>query len=227
MPGKTTSSGSKSSTCSCKTVYVESEIISFCKKELFKQYVREAINNEMFWRDIFDNFRIETRVDNHLNGKVPKMVKDNVEYLLPGLVAKQLSEQLPTFLRQNAEMQRILGEHSKHLNQELEATARQHLKRIVEEEHYHEVNKAFFDAVRARADAGLEEVRKDGKNAIAQMRADCDGQLSHFTDTVGRLDGYEQRTLELEASMSRMMWGWGITTTLLGGTICYLLARRH
>jgi hypothetical protein len=156
--------------CSHKTVYVESEFSAFCQKEAFKQYVRDAINSELFWRDLFDKYRIESKIDTHLSDKVPKLVRENVTYSLPGLVAKQLSEQLPTFLNQNVEMQRILTKHSQRLNTSLEETARRHLERIVHEDTYHEVHKAFFDAIDARADEKIRVIGQNGRDAIIQMQ---------------------------------------------------------
>ena len=218
--------------CSHKTVYVESEFSAFCQKEAFKQYVRNAINSELFWRDLFDKYRIESRIDTHLSDKVPKLVRDNMTYTLPGLVAKQLSEQLPTFLNQNADMQRILSEHSQRLNTSLEETARKHLERIVNEDHYHEVNQAFFNAIDARADEKIRVIGQNGRDAIIQMQRECNQSLQRFTEQVGKLDSYERRTKEVETKCSdlqnrtsNMMWGWGITTLLLGGAIGFLLSR--
>lgn len=227
---KTIITMSQTHICPCRSVPVETEIISFCQKEMFKSYVRDAINNEMFWRDIFDRYRVESRVDNHLSSKVPQLVRDNVTYTLPGLVVEQLGKQLPTYLNQNIEMQRILTDHAQRLNQTLETSARTHLQKIVNEDQYHEVHKAFFDAINSRTNTVINEIKQNGQTAINMMQQQCDQRLSHFSEQVGKLDGFERSTKELEQKVSNLeyrtsslLWCWGLTVGVLGGIIFHLM----
>lgn len=228
-------------TCTCnKSNNLESELVSFCQKEIFKGYVRDAVNTQMFWNNFWEHNRIESRVDNHLLSKVPGMVRENVtsnlDSKLAGLIATELAKQLPTYLNQNVQMRQILEDHAKLLNQNLETIAHDHLLKIVNEDNYHLVNKAYFDAFEARTKAAISEFDKhansaidmfdrNGRNAITEMNRNCNETLSNFTQLTQKLDDNERRFGKLENHASNMMWTFGFTTTILSGITIFLLLK--
>lgn len=265
--GKTTSSGpgtgssASSSSCSeCKTdSNFSTEIVAFCQKEAFKTYVRNAVNDQMFWRDILQQLQIDNQVktalananisgqvQGHLDRanitqRVREQVDDKLKAQISGLVVTELLKALPNMLRDNAQMQQILGQHSAELTVQLGEVARQHLEQIVNEDQYHQVHQAFFNAVDQRANDAIAQFNQKGNQAIAQMKADCQANLQQFNQQMGQVGtclgdvsnlkkdvaDLRRQNEKLETEGTVTFWGWMITSVALGSTLAYLLATRR
>ena len=55
----------------CNLVNINGQIVAFCKTNDFTNYVRQSINNEMFWRDLLQRYSITDMVQSELNNKLP------------------------------------------------------------------------------------------------------------------------------------------------------------
>src|SRR5580704_10151818 len=83
-------------------------LIQFCQEENFKKYVRNAINDELFWRNIFQQFQLDSEVESkvkkhtstfkeEIRNEVREKLLDYTQNL-SGQIARELNNQVPTFL---------------------------------------------------------------------------------------------------------------------------------
>jgi ElaB/YqjD/DUF883 family membrane-anchored ribosome-binding protein len=178
--------------------------------DLLKSYVKNIINNELFWKDLLQSNQINTeiklkinealrekvddkiskldnkisklndKINDKINDKVNNKIRDNIPILvndyvslkvptiisehlmnkLPKLIVDQLIKEIPIFLKNDSIMNKILLDHSSSLNMELDKFARAYLEKIVHEEEYHLINKAFFNALDDKFNSMLKEKSK-------------------------------------------------------------------
>ena len=140
----------------------ERDIRDFCQKDVFKQYVRNAVNDEFFWREVFNNYRVGNLVESKLSDAIPNRVNGYLNNVLSGLVAKEIINQLPNIVNSNYQMKQLLAEHSQNLHKSLEEAARKILKQIVNEDQYHEVNQEYFKAFENRTNASIQTFNRNG-----------------------------------------------------------------
>lgn len=124
----------------CEVVNINGQLVAFCQTTDFKTYVRKAVNDELFWRDILNTYSISSMVQNELNNKLPTQVKsetllvvnkmvseqntkvsDQLESYtriqIPSHVSKALQDQMTGFLNNHVQMNQILAQHSENLKQ--------------------------------------------------------------------------------------------------------------
>ncbi|XWV26962.1 hypothetical protein QJ857_gp0087 [Tupanvirus soda lake] len=186
-----------SSTCH---INVNDTIVSFCQGSSFKNYVRQAINDEMFWRDLFTNMNLNNNIDNRLVTKIPDHVKRELERILPemmrtryldyivnqfpGQVSKEINNQIPNYLNNNYQMQQILDTHKSSLKQQLESTVRDILDRISNDPKYQEVVEAHLQTI---DNNGTQKIKEISNNAYAQLksiRSDFNQELDRMKNEV-------------------------------------------
>lgn len=198
-----------------KSFKTEKEIAAFCKKEIFKQCVRQAINDELFWKDILQKYSVASIVREEMAREIPGKVKTEVGYIVPDLVekklnnfianplaahiAKELNNQVPAFLANNYQMQQILASHSTNLNGILERAANDILNRIVHDPTHHELAQQHLQAIDAKGEAKIAEVNTrcqqmmvdHGYNfntQVSAMKKQCDAELSELKDKLQKME---------------------------------------
>ncbi|XWV25624.1 putative ORFan [Tupanvirus deep ocean] len=195
-------------------INVNDTIVSFCQGNSFKNYVRQAINDEMFWRDLFTNMNLNNNIDNRLTSKLPDQVKRELERILPDMmrtryldyivnqfpnqVAKEINNQFPSYLNNNYQMQQILDTHKSSLKQQLESTVRDILDRISNDPKYQEVVQAHLQAIdyngtqkikeiSDNADSQLKNIRNDFNQELYRMKNEVNSNLSNLSSQLSEL----------------------------------------
>lgn len=172
----------------------DDKIVAFCQGVNFKSYVRQAINDELFWRDVIARLNLTDAIDAKLTSKLPGQVKSELERILPDMlqtrlnqymlqhfsaqVAKEINTQMPGYLGNNHQMQQILEAHKTTLNQQLEAAAREILNRVVNEEQYHVTTNAHLAAIDQKGVQALAENNEKATQQRTNIKTAFDGELS-------------------------------------------------
>jgi len=194
------------STQSCKLVNINGELVAFCQTSDFKNYVRDAVNNEMFWRTLLDTWRIDSKIKDEVNNQLSntnkvrdiaksealtvsdKLVKDQLNnYTLiqiPSHVSKALSEQVTGFLNNNSQMNQILAQHSQNQNQLLYNSATETLNRVANEPQYHVVTNAHIEAMTNRFNENLQVIDKKAHAELLNRENTFNNQLKEFNQKV-------------------------------------------
>ena len=225
----------------CSLVNVNGQIVAFCKTNDFTTYVRQAINNEMFWRDLLQRYSITDMVQSELNNKLPNQVRveaqkviredmDNYTRIqLPSHVAKSLSEQISGFLNNNSQMNEILSKHSSSLNQQLTSSATNTLNRVTNEEQYHLVTSSHLKNMEQRFDnwiIGLnkrateleKEITIKFNSNLESMKQQVANELQTLTDTT-------KTVTRLEQEISTLKWALGLLGVGTVGIFIYTLTK--
>jgi len=185
----------------------EDEMIGFCRRSTFKQYVREAINDELFWKQIFNDMRINNQVDTALSDKVPERVRNYLTDYLPAKVTQEIMHQLPNVVSNNYQMQQLFQTHKEQLKSALDSAASTILAKIVDEDQYHEVNRAYFVAFNNRADKTIDLYKERAQRAITEMQTKCDRDLKDLHTQLVRFQTLQNRVDSLRAEVTGLSYG--------------------
>lgn len=172
-------------------------ITNFCKEDAFKRYVKDAINTELFWRDILQgNFgnNIDTKIDNKVSNfknKIENSVRDIIDkkiesYTIKELptnvaneVEKQVGRQLPNsltnYLNNNSDMKRILELQITNLTTVLYNSAKETLDRLTNEPQYHEITNSHMNNI-------IKRCNDSADFQLLQNTNNFNAQLSHQTN---------------------------------------------
>lgn len=194
------------STQTCKLVNVNGEIVAFCQTSDFKKYVRDAVNNEMFWRTLLDTWRIDSKIKDEVSNQLSnthkvrdivkieahsvteKLVKNELDnyttFQIPSHVSKALSEQITGFLNNNIQMNQILTQHSQNQNQSLYNSAMETLNRVANEPQYHMVTTAHLGAMDMKFNENMKCIEEKANNELVRHRNSFNIQLHEFTTKV-------------------------------------------
>ena len=201
------------------------DIVSFCQGNSFKRYVRQAINDEMFWHDLFNNMNINNNIDNRLAVIIPEKVKYQLESILPnmmetrylnyitnrfpGQVAKEINNQFPIYLDNNYQMQQILDIHKKSLRQQLESNVREILDRICLDPKYQEVVNSHLATINHNAKQKIDEIESNAEiqsNTIKQefnremvyMKNHMNQNLSSLTMQLSEMASLKKELIDIK-----------------------------
>jgi hypothetical protein len=163
---------------------------------------------EAFLHDQIFSSRVQSIVDARIADKVPRAADKYLDRVIPGMVSKELMDQVPRFLDQNRTMRDILDRHTFSLSNELEAKARHILARISDESQYHDVRQAYISSIDNRFNAQLAQ-----QNASFQ---------DNMANRLKRLDEADARISSLE-TWSKVH---AAANVLLSGGLIYLLFHR-
>jgi len=169
--------GPKTTILPSKAINVNDLMLTFCMTNEFKKHVRQAINDEMFWRDILTKYNItdgvKKEIDNQLRDKMPTQVKNEakaiinkmvndfektmtqkldqcIQFGIPNSVAKALHDQITGFLNNHTQMNQIMAQHLANLNSELYASVANILHKLVNEDQYHQVSNAHMESMKVK-----------------------------------------------------------------------------
>ena len=209
--------------CECK--YADSfdqEFIKLARTEVFKQYVRQAVNDELFWNQLFENNRIKSQVKTHLTKNIPKKVNEYLSTNLESMVSKNIRNLLPDYLRNNVQMQQILANHTVELNNKLSQSAKDIVNEIVNDEEYHVINKAYFDAFNNRGDTAINTMKQNGQRNIREINDRCENKMKSLTSEINNIRDMKKRMNDLENSNQNLKYFSYISIGALMGGLCYL-----
>ena len=193
-------------TQTCNLVNINGTLVAFCQTSDFKKYVRDAVNNEMFWRTLLDTWRIDSKIKDEVNNQLSntnkirdiakteahsvtdKLVKNQLDnytmFQIPSHVSKALSEQITGFLNNNIQMNQILSQHSQNQNQSLYNSAMETLNRIVNEPQYHMVTTAHLGAIDMKFNKSLQCIEERANSELARHTESFNNQLHEFNKKV-------------------------------------------
>lgn len=159
----------------------------------FKRYIKSVVCDELFYRTFFDDVRLTNKIDYKMNSLksdirndterqtklivqslipalVPELVQTNVKLYLSSNVAREMANQLPNYLNNNHQMQQMLVDHQIRLEQALTLKLTELITNIVNDDQYHTVNRAYFDAFRHKGDSEINTFNVRGTNAVTVVR---------------------------------------------------------
>lgn len=165
----------------CHIINIDDQLVAFCKKDLFKSYVKKAINDELFWRDFLNKYdlneKIDIRLNEKLNDKLPSRVKSQVEKIVPDLIEKEILKyinnqfltqitreinlQIPAYLNNHQKMNEILLLHSNKLNSQLENSARNIMEKVVNDPSYNELINIHLQNTNNKCDEIIDNITKN------------------------------------------------------------------
>lgn len=193
-------------------ISVNDRIVNFCQGTNFKTYVRQAINDELFWRDWISKLNLSETIENKLNSKLPSQVRDQVEKIIPTIietkimnyiiqnfpsqVAREIQTQMPVFLNNNYQMQEILKKHKDELKDELETKTREILNRVVNDPNYHEVTSYHLAAIDAKGGDKIQEIDNKASDQRRTNQHVFDEQLAKMQTKVNNDLGNLKNSLD-------------------------------
>lgn len=178
----------------------------YINSDEFSTRVYQIVNQERFWRDLARSFQIESQIRNEtekqlkyaLNGnmllKIQQTARDEVANIIAGKVAREIQQQLPSYLDQNGSMQNILGDHVERVNRSLEQKVSEILKNIVEDPKYHEINKLYFEAFKRNADAAIGDMKTQAQVVQTDLQQQVTDKLQVITQLQSRISELERIT---------------------------------
>lgn len=169
---------------------IQTYLINFCREEAFKKYVRESINNELFFQNLCRDYKLDSKIEAKVKEQIllikqdlDKLVKKKLKELLPKSVTHELNTQLPNqlltqlpiYLNNNYQMKQILDNHSYQLNEHLSNLTKQTLDRITNEEQYQMVTASHLNNMALRYNESVanqlqEQNNKFNENTLANTR---------------------------------------------------------
>lgn len=152
----------------------------YMREDFIRQVVRDTVNAELLG------------------------LRNTLNFQVPGMVSTELMTQVPAFLSQNVQMQRILNNHAGQLSQELEATARRHLEKVVRDPDFHEINREFFTAITQKHHEQMDAVKARGNAVIQEIRHDYDDKLSKLTKLTQQLEDSQKELKELRSDLTTL-----------------------
>ncbi len=206
------------------------KIAYYCQSNSFKRYVRQAINDEIFWRDLLNNININNNIDNRLTSKLPDQVRHQLECMLPNMmearylnyiinrfpnqVSKEISNQLPVYLNNNYQMQQILDAHKISLKEKLELTVREILDKISNDPKYQEVVNSHLSAIDHNAEQKLDEITSNANTQLTNIQTFFDNQMKvmkkrvdeNLSEFINLKKEVEQLKLEQKNDTKQLKW---------------------
>jgi len=170
-------------------------LINFCREENFKKYVREAINSELFWREMLQRYQLDSHIESKVKSTVPDLVKNQTSDLkssiqksvnekldtysksLSGNIALELNNQVPAYLNNNYRMGQILDSHTQQLNNTLYESAKQTLDKLTNEEKYQVVTASHLNNMSIRYNTAID-------NQLQQNTMKFDNQFLSYTNNI-------------------------------------------
>jgi hypothetical protein len=164
----------------------------FLHSKKFHERVTHIVNENEYFRDLIKNLQIDSKIRDQLNYECTKLEKklgdlkteatNSIIQNMPSQVAHQITLQMPSYLSQNAEMQKILKTHSGELEKELEVKARNILQSIVDDPQYHAINKIYFESLDKKADQELFLMRNNQSELYSELKEKIDKKLACVTE---------------------------------------------
>ena len=191
----------------------------------FRDAVRAAVNDELFWRNLFegDRFRkemdkIPTKVHTAIQSEMPSL-RSNVESLATNTVRNTISteilKQLPTIIGQNHQFVELFQKHRDELNSMLHSEVTKIVDSIVSDPNYHTVNERYFEQFRQKGDQQLasqerrfgefaSRVNQEWSTQRQQITYQVNAELGSITSLGTRCSTLENRVTMLESEKNEL-----------------------
>ena len=185
---------------------------SFCQGLDFQTYVRKAISDEIWLQSLISKLQISDTIDNKLQSKTPRIVKDELKRTLPSMVekciqeyilnkfphtvSKEIGNQMPQYLNNNYQMQTILNDHKVYIQKQLEDQVSEILTRITKDPQYHEITNCHLATMSTKADNKLAEINLQTESQLAKNQDTFDKQLRTMKNTTNKEMGDLKNNLE-------------------------------
>lgn len=172
-----------------------------------KSIVNEVVSDQLFLRSLIQQLSLENCIQKELNIKLPtheKNIKNKVKtYVhdlinnrlsdfqrdtIPSQVAKELTNQITTFLANNVQITQIVDYHTAQLNAVLTDTARKTLAELVDEPQYHLTTTAHLNAMDTKCDIKILEIQ----NVLNQQLSN---NYQAFTEQLNTLKNINNKEL--------------------------------
>lgn len=178
------------------TVYVtptEIQVIlkNFCAEEAFKNYVKNVVNNELFWKELFQKGQMDDKINNKIDKKISNVKKENNDEIakkfnefivmqlplhlnnalnnqLPG----QLLKQLPTFLGNDCTMQKLLTDHRNNVSNQMDREFTERMNGITNDDKYHEITRSYLDNVTNRGETQIKDQLAENNRKLSNQLQD-------------------------------------------------------
>lgn len=242
----------KTTTAPQTVINVNGAIVEFCTTDKFKKYVRQAVNDQMFWRDMLQQISINSLVQTELNNKLPTQVQNEAQKIvtnmvmtklndytnnqLPSHVAKELNAQVTSYLNNNVAMQNILAYHSTNLTNELMRIATETLNKLVAEPQYQMTTNAHLNVMQEKCNRQLAAIETSCNNQLAanslafnkqlvELKEKNEREMASLKASLDKVDKLNKKISYLESYNSSTRWMIGGLTALcvgIGSGLYYL-----
>ena len=167
----------------------------------FHERVKHIVSENDHLKDWLKNLQIESKIKDQVSVQVEK-IRQSVNTLksdallemnntIPGKVSQEIAQQMPFYLSQNADMQRLMQNHISEIKQELETKARAILQDIVSDPEYHTINKTYFDAFEEKGNEHLRRLKDEQTILQAKLETKVDKKMDSITKLEDKVDNLE------------------------------------
>jgi hypothetical protein len=184
-------------------------------RTMIKSIVKESVNDELFWSQLFESIRIQDKVNTEISKRVPKAIESKLDAIVPKKVTSCVLEILPSFLQQNKELANILNDHANRLNLELKDQSDQILRKIVSDPQYHEVNRRYFETFERNASDAIHDFKGQGKLAINEVKNSADKELAELREDLRMLNETHTQVRKLQTEVSDLRFQLSMTHTMI------------
>lgn len=180
----------------------------------FKSLVRQAINDELFIRDILQTYNFSSKIDNELSKKIPEKIKKNINVTIPKMVEshinsyvmekmpnfvlKEIKSQLTDYLNNNTQMQQILSSHTEYLNAHLNVVANEILNKLVNDPNYQRMTNTHLDAMDKIYLNKVDEISRNSSIQLQTIDKKCNDEIDKMKKS------YTNTVSELQSSLSKV-----------------------
>lgn len=225
-------------------VVCRQQIVAFCKDDDFKTYVRQAISNEMFWRDLLTKLNLSNEIRTELNTQVPNLVRTELDRTMPNLVksriieylndnlekmiAKEMKSQLISYLENSPQMQKILTDHIRDITNILETKVREILAQIIDDPQYHVITSVHLQKMENKCEVQIDNALKkldsradESDKKMKQIISALQEKLNKLDNTASEVTHLREKYSKMKKQISILNWGMGgmfilYVSTMLG-----------
>ena len=203
---------------------------TFNEESFWKEFIRNLKIENLISTTIKDKMSkvkievatIKTDAKRDINNDIQQKFREHMD-TIAGKVARELSIQIPAYLSNHHQMQQILSSHKSEVEKtvqehlakaliEIENKTRSELERIVNEDDYHNINKAYFDAFTNKGDRLIKDLQlthtslcQKQQEEHNQMRANiqqkCIEDMTSLKDGLQKLDETRQKVNRLSKKL--------------------------
>lgn len=174
----------------CKSDEFDNIISHQIKAQLQTNYIRNALLSYFEEKSFQD--KMEQKIDNTMKYKT-KTIKN----MIPGEVSLEIQKQMPTYLSNSVQMNKILNDHSHELNNILEQKAKTIINSIINDPHYHEINKKYFDTFKQKGDIEI-------NNCLEWIKQHYLTSMNNLITDLNKLEDIKKQNEELNNKIAEL-----------------------
>jgi hypothetical protein len=178
----------------------------FSQKREFTKAVREAVNDELFWRNLLEKYDLSKKQEK----KVKKLVQEQLDQYTNNQIPSHVSKNFSLFLNNNIALNLILREHEEKLRNELTVKAREILDQITNEEQYQQVTTSCLRNMENRFKDELNSQNNSFHEFLLFSEKKINDEISLLKETNKKLEAQETEIRYIK---------YGLGLTILTGFI--------